>query len=88
MQLLQLHVAHHCYIGHLRYQGHLKGKPKPLLYKEEWTIWNWTRVVTVRRERPQTECHQMSYSYMYIVHRQIVPAYPGITANARYAELE
>ena len=85
MQLLQLHAACHCYIGHLRYQGHLKGKPKPLLYKEEWTIWNWTRVVTVTRERPQTECHQMSY----IVHQAMNSiAYPGITANAGYAELE
>ena len=33
MQLLQLHVAHHCYIGHLRYQGHLRGKLKPLVYE-------------------------------------------------------
>ena len=33
MQLLQLRVAHHCYIGHLRYQGHLRGKLWTLVYE-------------------------------------------------------
>lgn len=41
MQLLQLHVAHHCYIGHLRYQGHLRGKLR-LSYMRWADHWNWT----------------------------------------------